>query len=788
MIGVTRIALHLFLLSALAVTAEPPAASFIFPAGGRVGTTVPVLVGGLNFHGEAGFEVLGNGIQSSPTVKEIKTIWIEGPMIPQPGSQRSEDYPKDHAGQIQIAANSPIGIRHWRCWTSQGAVPAMRFVVGDLPEIVEKEITGRPLPVAVQLPLTINGRIFPREDVDLWEFDAAAGEIISAVVASRQLGYPLDAVLAVSTKGNSIATTRTIYRGDPAISFKAPTTGTYQIKINDASFGGLQHYVYRLTIRKGSAALAAYPAGGPINAVLSTEIIGHSGKIGKLTLPISDSHDHFLPIVIDGQNLGALPFQTSHAAERSESEPNDKPTTHGVVETDTILNGRIDTAGDTDTWSVKLTEKVPVHFEVFASRLYSPLDTVLKLLDAEGNVLLQNDDLAAGQPDSMISYTPTKSGIYHVSVQDRFASRGGPSFVYRLKVQLNQEPDFRLTFLSDAVNITRKTDSQETRPQPKKDPGIQIQVERRGDFKGEIKLAITGLPDGVTIANANIPAQAKTLELAFTAPPKTKIQSSKLTIVGVAEINGKSVVRIAQTQPAFGEPAIENVRYAISPIVPFKHVGQFQQLNNHPSGSQLPKHYRIDRGGFSGPITVQLADRQGRHLQGVSGPVLALPPEATEFTYPIIFPPRMENGRTSRSQIILIGELTDFDGSRHRISYTSNEQDDQSIAVMTAGLITVTPLQENSLVTPNSTLTLRVRVRCAPSLANRPIRLELITADHVQHVKSVPVLLASGQEWAELKINLGADPGPFNAPLLIRASTADKDLPYIGEADIEMVR
>ena len=111
--------------------AEPPATSYIFPAGGKVGSTVSVNIGGLNFHGAAGFEVLGTGIQSSATVKETNTFWIEGPIIPQPASQRSEDYPKDHAGQIQIATNAAIGIRHWRCWTSQGAVPAMKFVIGD---------------------------------------------------------------------------------------------------------------------------------------------------------------------------------------------------------------------------------------------------------------------------------------------------------------------------------------------------------------------------------------------------------------------------------------------------------------------------------------------------------------------------------------------------------------------------------------------------------------------------------------------------------------------------------
>ena len=47
-------------------------------------------------------------------------------------------------------------------------------MVGDLPEVIEKEIDGDSIPQTIKLPVTANGRIFPRENVDLWEFDAEA--------------------------------------------------------------------------------------------------------------------------------------------------------------------------------------------------------------------------------------------------------------------------------------------------------------------------------------------------------------------------------------------------------------------------------------------------------------------------------------------------------------------------------------------------------------------------------------------------------------------------------------
>ena len=41
-----------------------------------------------------------------------------------------------------------------------------KFIVGDLPEVVEDEVDGDQIPQQVTLPVTVNGRIFPRADVD----------------------------------------------------------------------------------------------------------------------------------------------------------------------------------------------------------------------------------------------------------------------------------------------------------------------------------------------------------------------------------------------------------------------------------------------------------------------------------------------------------------------------------------------------------------------------------------------------------------------------------------------
>ncbi len=189
--------LSLGLLSVLIVAcaddramANPPVASYLFPAGGQRGTTVPIRVGGLFLYDRCGFEVLGTGIHSPSKIEKMPTLFFEGPLLPLPDSQQAEDYPRDMAASLRISADAALGVRRARVWTAEGAASGLTFVVGELPEIIEDEIEGDPIPVSVKLPVTINGRIFPRQDVDIWSFSARKGQAITCEVNASRIRFP----------------------------------------------------------------------------------------------------------------------------------------------------------------------------------------------------------------------------------------------------------------------------------------------------------------------------------------------------------------------------------------------------------------------------------------------------------------------------------------------------------------------------------------------------------------------------------------------------------------------
>ncbi|MGV2341164.1 MAG UNVERIFIED_CONTAM: PPC domain-containing protein [Planctomycetaceae bacterium] len=180
----------------------------------------------------------------------------------------------------------------------------MPFIVGELPEITEQEIEGRPIPAEVNLPVTINGRIYPREDIDIWTFTAEAGEVISCEVAAQQLKSPLDATMQVTgPTGTVIARCDDASGRDPQLAFTAPESGQYAVHLRDADLGGLQHYIYRLTLQRGPVVQAVYPLGARAGTHVSVELIGTG-------LPRHRGSSRFRPAAV--QSSGSRPQRTCH--------------------------------------------------------------------------------------------------------------------------------------------------------------------------------------------------------------------------------------------------------------------------------------------------------------------------------------------------------------------------------------------------------------------------------------------------------------------------------------------
>jgi hypothetical protein len=699
----------------------------VFPAGGQRGTAVKVRVGGLFLHDRCGFSLSGTGATPSPVLTRTERLWFEGPVLPLPESQQQEDYPTDMAGTVTIAKDAPLGPRRGRVVTSQGAAGGLVFVVGELPEVVEKEVDGDPVPERITLPVTANGRIFPRDDIDLWEFDAAVGQTVTVLVHAQSLNSPLIPRLDVLDAAGRVVADMMPYPipgADASARFTPPAAGTYRVRITDARSQGGPQYVYRLTLTTG--------AGAP--------------RVTAQKPPA------------DG-----LPERGA---------PHD-----GTVAVPVALNGRVSKPGDADVWRVELKKGAKVNFEVQARKLGSPLCAVVTVADADGKELTRGE-AADPSADPSLAFAPPADGVYVVRVAERFRGRGGPNFSYRLRVTdgMAGPPGFKLSLPADTLTVLRGGTAK-----------VRVTAERLGGFTGPIELLLGGLPEGVTAKPVVIRANQAFADLTLEAKPDAVPGTAPITVTGRAYHHWGFVRSAAVATGTRLLPEEAGVLLAVGLATPFKIIDQYV-MTSAPRGEIYRRKYRIERNGFDGPIEVRLADKQARHLQGVTGPVVVVPPGETEVEYPAHLPPWMELGRTCRVCVMAVGRVKDADGREHVVSFSSTEQNQQMIVVVGPGRLDLELGKLSVRAEPGGTVRVPVKVARGTDLGG-PATVEVVIPPHWAGVTAKPVTIPAGERdgFVELTFAKGGS-GPFNQPLVVRATVKTERTPVTAEAKLEVVR
>jgi len=412
-----------------------------------------------------------------------------------------------------------------------------------------------------------------------------------------------------------------------------------------------------------------------------------------------------------------------------------------------------------------------IRFASRHGRLGSPLAMLLVLRDATGKEVLRNDASAVATPDVTANFTSPADDRYSLELSERFAQRGGPEFAYRLVV-LQPVPDYEL-FAPDGAAVEIGGESK-----------LDVQIERQGEWKTPIVLRVEGLPEGVTAPEVTVPPNAAkaTLVLKCGAVP---VQTALIRIVGKADVNGQTIEHTAERRGAAGDESVVGTRLVTTLKTPFKHKGEFN-LTYVPRGTVLRKTFQLDRGGFEGPIEVRLADKQGRHTQGVTGPTIIVPPGATEFEYQEQLPPWMELARTSRVNLMLTGELQDVAGKAHKVSYWTNDQNEQMVAIVSPPPLRIAGERATYSAVSGGLLTLPLTIKRDVSL-RAPVKLELVVPPHMRDVSAAAVTAPGSAEAEIMTLRFGPQPGPFNMPLLIRATTEKNGDPIIAEWPFELV-
>jgi len=354
-----------------------------------------------------------------------------------------------------------------------------------------------------------------------------------------------------------------------------------------------------------------------------------------------------------------------------------------------------------------------------------------------------------------VEWRSPADGTYRLGLRDlQHGTRGGDDFIYRLTVQ-PVRPDFALRLHADSLNVVQggRTD-------------IELDIHRSGGFNGLIDLTATGLPDGVKFEPGRVGENLTRLKLAFTATKDTKPTDVLVAIRGTAAIDGKPRTHAASAT-SFGTVR-ENIHLAVQ-HQPLFRISSNEAYKYAPRGSIFPYPMTIERlNGFTGPITLQLCERQVQDLDGIEVVEALVQSGATEAKSLIYLPESMHAGVQHHSRPYVQGYATFTDrwGTKQTILAVCEKR----CMVRTTPPVVKLRATATSTAIPGETIECKLTLERTTNFT-APADIELLAAPGV---RADALRIESGKSDGVLRVKLDRDvPVPPNGlTLKFRATGA----------------
>ncbi|MBN1805864.1 MAG: hypothetical protein JW837_11485 [Sedimentisphaerales bacterium] len=471
--------------------------------------------------------------------------------------------------EVTIDSDAQPGQRELRLGTKTALTNPVVFQVDILPEVLELEpnnkeayqelpepfqVPNLPREKAHELPVLFNGQVMPG-DIDRFRFRANKGQKLVIEAHARSLiPYLADAVpgwfqatLALyDAVGRELAFADDYrFNPDPVLFYEVPGTAEYELEIRDSIFRGREDFVYRISISERPFITQAFPLGAKEGTKALASVSGWNLPVTHL--PLDTQHGDCIRQTAyeNGKQFSnSISYAVDTLPECNETESNDSIKSAQQINLPRIINGRIDKPGDVDVFRLSGLAADIVAVEVYARRLNSPLDSLVRLTDYAGRILEWNDDyvlkkshlhtnmrgLLTHHADSYLIAELPQNGNYYVHLVDS-QNHGGDEYAYRLRITAPQS-DFALRIVPSSISI--------------KAGGIvpiSIYASRKDGFDDEIEVVLKNPSTGFKLDGAKIPAGQDSVRMTLTAPAKGTGMPVALQLEGRIGIGGRIISR-----------------------------------------------------------------------------------------------------------------------------------------------------------------------------------------------------------------------------------------------------
>ena len=528
---------------------EEPKTLSVFPMGGQRGATVEVSVRGRHMQGAyaAWFECDDVEIRFLG-LEEIQESAPDELAERDPQAKQTELAGHRARLQLRIGDDAKVGLHRFRIVTPRGMSNALTFQVVSEPVVLEQEAEKHQM---VQAPVVIAGTTKTNGEIDLYAFQAEAGEQFHFQTFTS---FPIYIPYSAEAELNLYAPTGSWFDPDrflrlpwesrplswiPVLQsrrqgwgarfavFPMPThrfrkAGRYLVSMGSFLGEGNPDFVYLLRIATeppDASTVLGQPA-HPDPADWLERDSGAYAQHGAFHKPLESDRLKVLaarsvaPATGSGDAEAELESQGDAAHGRiifrlQEQEPND--TEGPEVSTAVLLEGTIDPPGDVDTYRFRVKAGEGLAFEVETPKAAPPqFNPWIWVSGPEGEKVFNNIHFEYGGDGDDVSktterktvFTFQKDGIYRLLIRDLTSRRGGPDLAYRLLIRPKIPHVGRVEYVLGVKGRRLGPTTDRVNLEPGQSKTFTVVCDLEEGFEGGVAVMADNLPRGVRVLPA----------------------------------------------------------------------------------------------------------------------------------------------------------------------------------------------------------------------------------------------------------------------------------------------
>jgi len=437
--------------------------------------------------------------------------------------------------ELNVESGARLGPHEVRIATLKGVSNGARFWVDLYPnQVLEKPMAEGAPPVALEAatPMVVNGRIAVKAGRDRFVLTAAAGETWVFDCFADRIRSRFDPVLELRDEnGVSLRLVESTWESDPRFCYRFAKAGRYSLTVRDSEYNGGSNYTYRLLVGRMPFVSGFSPRGGRPGQSVQLAVQGTNLPMSSTTVSIPadaapGTYWAEMPMGAGSTTLLPMMVGPEPVLAAGDAETGRALSTLPVAVDGVFLHA------PTARFSFHATPKTRILFDLLGRRIGSRIDGEIRVLNAEGKEVAENDDAPSLGKDARLEFAPPAEGEYTVEVRN-VEEITGPDCYYRLMAS-PVEPDYRLSIATDRLNAPQGGTVT-----------LPINLERLGGFNGPVEVRVEGLPAGVTTTGGVIGAGKSSVEITLTAAPNAAFSAADVHILGSAVVGGKTVQREA---------------------------------------------------------------------------------------------------------------------------------------------------------------------------------------------------------------------------------------------------